>query len=99
MFDRRLAQNFDWGLLSITIALGGLGLVVLYSAVTADSAGHSSVLFTRQIMWFLCGFIPGQFDQIGNQCRFLPLDNHTFFPWAQADQLLSDAIQNIVLLL
>jgi rod shape determining protein RodA len=56
MFDRRLAQNFDWGLLSITIVLGGLGLVVLYSAVTAGSAGHSSTLFTRQIMWFLCGF-------------------------------------------
>ena len=36
MFDRRLVTNFDWGLLGLALTLGSIGLVSVYSAVTAD---------------------------------------------------------------
>ena len=35
MFDRRLVQYFDWPLLGITAVLVAVGLLTLYSAVTA----------------------------------------------------------------
>ena len=37
MFDRRLIQNFDWGLLGITFFLGVVGSLTLFSAVTAET--------------------------------------------------------------
>jgi rod shape determining protein RodA len=55
MFDRRLAQNFDWGLLILTLLLEGIGLVTLYSAVTAGDQTGQTALFTRQILWFGVG--------------------------------------------
>lgn len=57
MFDRRLIENFDWGFL-ITIALiCGVGLIILYSAVSAGYEGiglHS--LFKKQAVWMGAGF-------------------------------------------
>jgi rod shape determining protein RodA len=55
MFDRRLVQNFDWGLLVLTLLLEGIGLVTLYSAVTAGDQTGQATLFTRQILWFSLG--------------------------------------------
>ncbi|MFH1152504.1 MAG: rod shape-determining protein RodA [Pseudomonadota bacterium] len=57
MFDRRLVECFDWGLIAITMGICCLGLAVLYSAVTAGDAGVSQVLFKKQIIWMGAGFL------------------------------------------
>lgn len=57
MFDRRLVENFDWGLLVITLFLGGIGLTVLYSAVTAGGSASQQMLYYKQMVWFGCGFL------------------------------------------
>ena len=56
MFDRRLIENFDWGFLGIIFLICGVGLVILYSAVTAgyDGAGVHS-LFKKQAVWMGAG--------------------------------------------
>ena len=58
MFDRRLAQNFDWALLGLTVAIAAIGLVALYSAVNAgaQTAGERA-LFFKQLVWYGIGFI------------------------------------------
>jgi len=55
MFDRRLAQNFDWILLALTVVLGGIGLVALYSAVTAGMPTSLRMLYYKQMVWFGVG--------------------------------------------
>ncbi|MBF0199863.1 MAG: rod shape-determining protein RodA [Desulfamplus sp.] len=58
MFDRRFIDSFDWGLLVITIFTIALGLVVLYSAVTAGtSSDELDILFKKQIIWLSGGFL------------------------------------------
>jgi rod shape determining protein RodA len=52
MFDRRLLQCFDWGLLSLTLAIGAAGLVALYSAVSAGAIEPDITLFKRQLIWY-----------------------------------------------
>ncbi len=54
MFDRRLLQCFDWGLLCLTLLLAIIGLCNLYSAVTAGAS--QKVLFIRQLIWYGIGF-------------------------------------------
>ena len=57
MFDRRLIENFDWGFLVVIGLISSLGLVVLYSAVTAGYDGESlHYLFKRQGLWMGTGF-------------------------------------------
>ncbi|MBF0232382.1 MAG: rod shape-determining protein RodA [Desulfamplus sp.] len=57
MFDRRLIENFDWGLMLITLLIGTLGLVVLYSAVNAgDPGGPMHLLFQKQMIWIAGSF-------------------------------------------
>jgi rod shape determining protein RodA len=51
MFDRRLVENFDWGLLCIVAILAGIGLVVLHSAVTAGDTGGQQILHYKQMVW------------------------------------------------
>jgi len=53
MFDRRLVQGFDWGLLALTFLLLGIGLVALYSAVYSaklDVPAGNSALIMKQII-------------------------------------------------
>ena len=57
MFDRRLAQCFDWGLLGIVALIAGAGLITLYSAVTSGSANPYAVLFLKQTVWCGVGFV------------------------------------------
>ena len=52
MFDRRLLQCFDWGLLALTLSIGAAGLVVLYSAVSAGAIEPDTVLFKKQLIWY-----------------------------------------------
>ena len=55
MFDRRLAENFDWGLLGLTLGLGGIGLLTLYSAVTAGALAPQHGIYYRQLVWYGIG--------------------------------------------
>lgn len=58
MFDRRLLENFDWGLMIITFLIGTLGLGVLYSAVNAgDPGGAMHILFQKQMIWIAGSFM------------------------------------------
>jgi len=57
MFDRRLVHNFDWGLLGLTLLLGALGLITLYSGVIAKTPTPQKIVFMKQIIWYGAGFI------------------------------------------
>jgi rod shape determining protein RodA len=57
MFDRRLLQCFDWGLLFLTLSIAGAGLVALYSAVSAGAIEPDITLFKRQLMWYGVGLV------------------------------------------
>ncbi len=57
MFDRRLIENFDWGFLTIIVLIASVGLVILYSALTAgNDAGTVHMLFKKQVIWMGIGF-------------------------------------------
>lgn len=55
MFDRRLVQNFDWGLLGLTLLLCAIGMMTLYSAVTAGMSDPQKILYFKQLIWFVVG--------------------------------------------
>lgn len=52
MFDRRLLQYFDWGMLGLAAVIGCCGLLVLYSAVTAETPHAQTIIFYKQLIWF-----------------------------------------------
>jgi len=56
MFDRRLIQHFDWGLLGLTLVLMGIGLATLFSAVKGGGA-ELSRLYLKQTIWFGGGLV------------------------------------------
>ena len=56
MFDRRLIENFDWGFMIIIMLIASVGLVVLYSAVTAGGGPGMQALFKKQAVWLGIGF-------------------------------------------
>ena len=66
MFDRRLVQNFDWGLLGIAMLIGCLGLAALYSAVTAEIPAPQKILFYKQLIWFMIGLCAMVFSFLFN---------------------------------
>lgn len=55
MFDRRLVQYFDWGLLGLTLLLGALGVIALYSAVTSGISTPQKILCIKQLVWYCAG--------------------------------------------
>ncbi len=57
MFDRRLIQYFDWGLLGLTALIVGMGLVTLYSALNAGEPTAERILFTKQLIWYGIGLV------------------------------------------
>ena len=57
MFDRRLIQYFDWGLLGLAVLIGCIGLLTLYSAVTAETPTPQKILFFKQMLWFCIGLL------------------------------------------
>lgn len=52
MFDRRLLQHFDWGLLFLTGLLGAIGVLNIYSAVTAGEGTYLGNLYIKQMIWY-----------------------------------------------
>jgi len=57
LIDRRLVQNFDWGLLGVTLLLALFGFLTLYSATTTVSNGSQQMIYIKQIIWFCGGFV------------------------------------------
>ncbi len=57
MFDRRFVQYFDWGLLGLALLLGCLGLLTLYSVVTAGAQTPEKMLVIKQLVWFCAGMV------------------------------------------
>ena len=57
MIDRRLLQHFDWVLLGLTLVLGGIGILTLYSAATAnvDITGVKGLVHLKQFYWLALG--------------------------------------------
>lgn len=55
-FDRRLATNFDWGTLTLTLAITTLSVVLLYSA-TAHRADSLAGIYLKQLSWIGIGFV------------------------------------------
>jgi rod shape determining protein RodA len=58
MFDRRLIKNFDWGFAVLILLICSVGLVILFSALTAgQDAGTVHILFKKQLIWMGAGFM------------------------------------------
>jgi len=53
MIDRRLLQHFDWLFLGLTLVIGGIGILALYSAVSAnaDMTEVRRLVYVRQSYW------------------------------------------------
>lgn len=49
-FDRRLAANFDWGTLLLTLAITAISVILLYSATAYRTDGLSSI-YLKQLTW------------------------------------------------
>jgi rod shape determining protein RodA len=54
-FDRRLIEYFDWGLLGLVLTLACLGLVALYSTVSAGVGSEQTIIITKQLIWYGVG--------------------------------------------
>jgi len=57
LIDRRLVQNFDWGLLGVTLLLALFGFLTLYSATATVFDGSHKLIYIKQIIWFCGGFV------------------------------------------
>jgi rod shape determining protein RodA len=55
MFDRRLFQYFDWWLMGLTLVLCSIGLITIYSAVTAGESDPQRALWVKQGVWYAIG--------------------------------------------
>jgi rod shape determining protein RodA len=55
MFEQRPWKYIDWGLVGLTLILGILGLIILYSAVTAGASAPQKSLCEKQMIWFCVG--------------------------------------------
>ena len=57
MFDRKFIQYFDWGLLGLALLLGGIGIMTLYSVVSANAGIPQNNFYIKQLVWFGIGLI------------------------------------------
>ena len=57
MFDRRFIHDFDWGLVGLTVLLASLGLLTLYSVVTAGADTALKAIYVKQLIWFSAGLL------------------------------------------
>jgi len=57
MIDRRLINNFDWGIFLIPIIITTIGIMTIYSATRPVSGGTHSTFYLRQIYWLATGII------------------------------------------
>ncbi|MBF0452000.1 MAG: FtsW/RodA/SpoVE family cell cycle protein [Candidatus Magnetomorum sp.] len=77
MFDRRLIQCFDWGLLFLTLLLLGIGLIALCSAIFSanlDMTAANTALIMKQLIAIGIG--------MGFMIILLFIDYRHFDQWA-----------------
>jgi len=55
-FDRRLAMNFDWGTLALSLAIVSLSIILLYSATSERLEGPSG-MHLKQLVWAVIGLV------------------------------------------
>jgi rod shape determining protein RodA len=55
-FDRRLAMDFDWGTLALSLAIVSLSIVLLYSATSERLEGPSG-MHLKQLVWAMIGLV------------------------------------------
>lgn len=55
-FDRRLAMDFDWGTLALSLAIVSLSIVLLYSATSERLEGPSG-MHLKQMVWAVIGLV------------------------------------------
>ena len=55
LIDRRLVQSFHWGLLLLTLVLGGVGIAVLFSTTYVPGLVTKHLLYQKQFYWLLIG--------------------------------------------
>ncbi len=55
-FDRRLAMDFDWGTLALSLAIVSLSIVLLYSATSERLEGPSG-MHLKQMVWAIIGLV------------------------------------------
>jgi cell division protein FtsW (lipid II flippase) len=55
-FDRRLAMNFDWVTLALSLAIVSLSIVLLYSATSERLEGPSG-MHLKQLVWAVIGLV------------------------------------------
>jgi rod shape determining protein RodA len=51
MIDRRLIENFDWGILIVTVFLSCVGIMTIYSATRPLFESVQHTYYTRQLYW------------------------------------------------
>jgi rod shape determining protein RodA len=56
MIDRRVLQNFDWILLILLVLIATISVLNLYSAAYPIRNAGGSLIYVKQIYWFLIGF-------------------------------------------
>jgi len=57
MIDRRLLDNFDWGLLFVTVALALIGVMTIYSATRPVLDAAQKSFYMRQLYWIALSLI------------------------------------------
>jgi rod shape determining protein RodA len=55
-FDRRLAMNFDWGTLALSLAIVSWSIILLYSATSERLEGPSG-MHLKQLVWAVVGLV------------------------------------------
>ncbi len=90
MFDRRLIEHFDWGFVVLILLIGSIGLVILYSALTAGhDVGTVHILFKKQMIWMGAGFT---IMMISLMIDFRDLDKLNLFVYALCIGLLISTV-------
>jgi rod shape determining protein RodA len=58
MIDRRLVENFDWGILFVAVILSVIGVITIYSATRpALDIEHQQSFYLRQFYWIALSLI------------------------------------------
>tara|TARA_Y100000294_G_scaffold163035_1_gene168517 strand:- start:818 stop:1921 length:1104 start_codon:yes stop_codon:yes gene_type:complete len=57
MFDRRIASNFDWTILILTLIISSIGIVFIYSAMHGVSGERLKNIYISQITWVAYGLV------------------------------------------
>lgn len=76
MMDRRLIENFDWGIIWALLAIICIGLLSIYSALYPQIQAHpANNLFVKQIIWLAVGFTVLGCSLCANYQRLRPLSS------------------------